>query len=124
MKNQQIVKNAINSLLNNYRDIKNFQYFYYESDKEAVVLEMINTALIEFKPMFEKIKDMDDVPTNIQCDLLAYENWLITLLKIYSVDLEIEVIKFKCFYEVGQQDGNDCLYLNREDKIPFMTLLD
>lgn len=122
MKQSNIVKEAINKMLGDYQDIKNTHWFFNHEDKKAIVLKAIDNAFKAIHPLLNEVYIMHDVPFNVTADLIAYENWLLNLSKVYNTDLEIADINFKCRYELPQS-GYDCLYLDYESDKPFLSLI-
>ena len=122
MKQVNIVKEAINTMLCDYQDIKNTHWFLNHDNKKAIVSKAIDKAFNVIHPLLNDVHSMHDVPFNITADLIAYENWLLNLSKVYNTDLEIVDISFKCRYELPQS-GYDCVYLDYESDKPFLSLV-
>ena len=122
MKQPDIVKKAIVSMLNDYQDIKNMHWFLNHTDKKAIVSSAIDNAFKAIHTLLNEVHAMHDVPFNITADLIAYETWLLNLSESYSTDLEITDIGFKCRYELPQS-GYDCVYLDYESDKPFLSLV-
>lgn len=122
MKQANTVKQAINTMLSDYQEIKNTHWFFNHADKKAIVLKAIDNAFNAIHPLLNDVHIMHDVPFNITADLIAYENWLLNLSKVYNVDSEIADINFKCRYELPQS-GYDCVYLDYESDKPFLSLI-
>lgn len=122
MKQVNTVKDAINTMLGDYQDIKNTHWFLNHADKKAIVLNNIDNAFKAIHPLLNEVHNMHDVPFNVTVDLIAYENWLLNLSKVYNTDLEITDINFKCRYELPQS-GYDCVYLDYESDKPFLSLI-
>ena len=122
MKQVNIVKDAINTMLCDYQDIKNMHWFLNHDDKKAIVSSAIDKAFNVIHPLLNEVHSMHDVPFNITADLIAYETWLLKLTKSYNTDLEIADISFKCRYELPQS-GYDCVYLDYESDKPFLSLV-
>ena len=122
MKQSDTVKEAINTMLSGYQEIKNTHRYFNHADKKAIVLKAIDNAFNAVHPLLNEVQAMHDVPFNITADLIAYETWLLKLTKSYSTDLEITDISFKCRYELPQS-GYDCVYLDYESDKPFLSLV-
>ena len=122
MKQSNIVKEAINTMLSDYQDIKNMHWFLNHDNKKAIVSSAIDNAFKSIHTLLNEVHNMHDVPFNITADLIAYETWLLNLTKSYSTDLEITDISFKCRYELPQS-GYDCVYLDYESDKPFLSLV-
>lgn len=122
MKQVTTVVEAINTMLDDYQRIKNMHWFLKHVDKKAVVLAKIDNSFKAIQPLLNDVQCMHDVPFNITADLIAYENWLLNLSKVYNIDLEINDIAFKCRYELPQS-GYDCVYLDYEADKPFLSLI-
>lgn len=122
MKQGNTVKQAINTMLSDYQEIKNTHWFFTNADKKAIVLSKIDNAFKTIQPLLNDVQCMYDVPFNITADLVAYENWLLNLQTVYNIDLEITDIAFKCRYELPQS-GYDCVYLDYESDKPFLSLI-
>ena len=122
MKQSNTVKKALVSMLNDYQDIKNMQWFLNHTDKKAIVSNAIDNAFKAIHPLLNEVMNMHDVPFNITVDLISYENWLLNLTKSYSTDLELADIAFKCRYELPQS-GYDYVYLDYESNEPFLSLV-
>ena len=122
MKQSNTVKEAINTMLNDYQEIKNTHWFLNHDDKKAIVLKNIDNAFNSIHTLLNEVHSMHDVPFNITADLITYENWLLNLSKVYNTDLEITDISFKCRYELPQS-GYDCVYLDYESDKPFLSLV-
>ncbi|MEG2707333.1 MAG: hypothetical protein RR959_08815 [Erysipelotrichaceae bacterium] len=122
MKQSNTVKEAINTMLNDYQSIKNIHWFFNHADKKAIVLKAIDSAFKAIHPLLNEVHIMHDVPFNITADLIAYENWLLNLSKVYNIDLEIADIAFKCRYELPLC-GYDCVYLDYESDKAFLSLV-
>lgn len=122
MKQSDTVKDAINTMLSDYQEIKNAHWFLNHADKKAIVSKTIDNAFKAIQPLLNEVQTMHDVPFNITADLIAYESWLLNLSKVYNTDLEIDDISFKCRYELPQS-GYDCVYLDYESNKPFLSLI-
>ena len=122
MKQVNIVKDAVNTMLCDYQDIKNMHWFLNHADKKAIISKAVDNAFNSIHTLLNEVHNMHDVPFNITADLIAYETWLLRLTKSYSTDLEIADISFKCRYELPQS-GYDCVYLDYESDKPFLSLV-
>lgn len=122
MKQVNTVKEAINTMLGDYQEIKNMHWLLNHADKKAIISKAIDNAFNSIHPLLNEVHNMHDVPFNITADLIAYETWLLHLTKSYSTDLEITDINFKCRYELPQS-GYDCVYLDYESDKPFLSLI-
>ena len=122
MKQVNTVRDAINTMLSDYQEIKNTHWFLNHDDKNAIVTKAIDNAFNSIHTLLNEVHNMHDVPFNITADLIAYETWLLNLTKSYSTDLEITDISFKCRYELPQS-GYDCVYLDYESDKPFLSLV-
>ena len=117
------VKQAINSMLHNYKAIQNVHYSLNVENKYIVVKDLITCAMGEIKDVLNDIMLRNDVAFNIVVDLIAYENWLLNLNKTYHEMIDLNDINFRCHYSLPQS-GYDCVYLNFKTDEVYMTLYD
>ena len=75
MKQSNIVKKAIVSMLNDYQDIKNMHWFLNHDNKKDIVTNAIDNAFKVIHPLLNEVQAMYDVPFNMTADLIAYETF-------------------------------------------------